>query len=112
MKKYKYEAFDPDGNRRDGIVSADSLEKVIFKILQAKLYPTRIEELTGSTYVAHSRLEKLKEIKRRLEPEEAPQELPPQSRRRDDGYSKLLFIVVVALWLAMVAVYVVLQQFG
>ena len=109
MKNYKYEAVDPDGNRKDGIVSAKDLETAIFKILQAKLHPLRIEELTRSTYIAHARLEKLKAIKRRLEPEEIL-EPPPKARRPRDAYSKLVIAVIVAVWLTMVVVYIISQQ--
>ena len=63
MKKYKYEAIDSKGKPTEGIVPSDTFEDVVLRLMQANLYPTRIEELTGNILITHGRLEKLKEIK-------------------------------------------------
>lgn len=109
MKKYVYEALDSDGNQSDGILTSDTFEEVVAKILSSGLYPTRIEELSGAAYVAHSRLSKFKKIRDKLEHRserinKSSTAISPASDRI--AYSKIILLALfVAFWLAMVAVY-------
>jgi len=109
MKKYKYEAIDPKGKAVEGIIPSDTFEEVVFKLLQSNLYPTRVEELTGGALIAHGRLEKLKEVKRRLEPQPSQTTRPsPVATKSGNRMPKLLLLAIIALWLAMVAAYLAL----
>lgn len=109
MKRYKYEATDEEGKQAEGMVLADSLEDVIFKLMAAKKYPTRVEELTGASYVAFNRLEKLKKIRNKLEPQPTETEPLPRAPKPQRQYSAIAWTIFILIWVAVVVAYVMLQ---
>ena len=62
MKQYKYEALNAANEHVEGICNAENFEAAIFKILQANLYPTRIDELTNYNRAIYGRMEKMRKI--------------------------------------------------
>lgn len=108
MKRYKYEAADEHGRHVEGMVLADSLEDVILKLMAAKKYPSRVEEMTNSSYVAFNRLEKLKKIRDKLEPQPLETEPLPQPPRQRQ-YSAIAWTIFILIWVAVVVAYVMLQ---
>jgi hypothetical protein len=108
MKGYKYEAVDKHGNHTEGVVQAASLEEVILKLMAAEKYPSRVEELTSASYAAFTRVEKLKRIRNKLDPQpiEAESLPPPQKQRR---YSAIAWTIFILAWVVVVVAYVMLK---
>jgi hypothetical protein len=105
MKKFVYEAIDRKTNETvEGILSAKTLEEVIMRLLQEQRYPTRVEELTQQSFIAHGRLGKLRELRDKLVPPEvAPNVAKPKSPQRVNW----VVIATVLFWLAAIVVYVI-----
>lgn len=108
MKKYRYEAIDQSGKHVDGVLKSETFENVVAHILMTGMYPTYIEELSGSKLIAHGRLSKLKEIRNRLEKRDDLPTVPqPVLPPRRDRLPTLFLLAFLLAWLAMVAVYLV-----
>lgn len=105
MKKFKYEAIDKEGKRLEKVAAAKTLEHVIFKILQDGLYPTRVEELSGTTLFTHNKLKKLKELKQKLEPQDMVEEPTKTAQRNKTLFPKIILVFVFISWLAAIILY-------
>ncbi len=110
ISKFGYEARDIDREAVSGIVEAKTIEDAIFILVQRNLFPTRVEQLTKSSYFNHQKLEKLKEIRDKLSgPEEQTSSLQAPQRKTWSLSSNQLMAILFLAWIAMVAVYLVLS---
>jgi hypothetical protein len=107
MKKFRYEAVDRKGVDIEGILEAQSLEEVILRLLQDKCYPTRVEELTQQSFIALGRLENLKALRDRLQPQQPTSVVVPKPERKVNW----VIVVIVLLWLAAILVYIITGAF-
>jgi hypothetical protein len=106
LRQFRYEAVDPNGERVEGLELAESTEEVILKLLTKKIYPSRVESLTGLNRIAFERLEKFKELRDKLSPPEQKTQLQlPESHPQPKSSGKYVVVGIILFWLIIFVAY-------
>ena len=111
MKKFKYEAIDAKGNSDEGILQASNFEEVLFKLLKSQRYPMRIEELNQHNLITLGRLEKMKQLRSRLQPEEIATNTVADNHPKVVSKTKWLVPMLIVLWTAVLTAYIISVAF-
>lgn len=103
MKKWNYNAIDNKTNQKcNGIISAETIEEAIFKLLVDNKFVISVQELSESMELAELRLQNLKALKNKLNNKVTKTGIETGTRKPPVDYMTIICWIAITLGAAAI----------